>query len=259
MKLLVLSGILSATLTGACLAADVVSEPPPVESDYGWRFQATAYGWLAGLDGDIGIRGLPPADVSVSPFDAFDHLDAIPVMGSLLAKNDKWLFLGDIIWVKLSDQATGPFGGTINAEQTQLTASALVGYRLPFALPPDVELYATVGVRYQHLKARLDVSPVIVPITVSREGTKEWADPTIGLNLHYDINDRWFVNALADIGGFGVSSNLTAQGFASVGYMWTPSISTAVGYRAIYTDFKDGGFVYNATQHGLFSSIAFHF
>ena len=63
----------------------------------------------------------------------------------------------------------------------------------------------------------------------------------------------------ADVGGFGVGSRFTTQGFASVGYRWTESISTALGYRAIYTDYRKDGFSYRATQHGVFSSIAYHF
>jgi len=64
---------------------------------------------------------------------------------------------------------------------------------------------------------------------------------------------------IADVGGFGMSSKFTTQGFASVGYMWTPSISTALGYRVIYTDYENDGFVYDITQHGVFTSIAYHF
>ena len=52
---------------------------------------------------------------------------------------------------------------------------------------------------------------------------------------------------------------LTAQGFLAVGYNWTETISTAIGYRAIYTDYDNDGFVYNTTMHGLFTSVAFHF
>ncbi len=77
--------------------------------------------------------------------------------------------------------------------------------------------------------------------------------------MHYDINDRWFVNALADVGGFNVGSKITAQGFGSVGYRWTQNISTAIGYRAIYTDYEDNGFTYQITQHGLFSSLGISF
>src|SRR5262249_46708167 len=99
----------------------------------------------------------------------------------------------------------------------------------------------------------------LFPIEIDREGTKQWIDPTIGLSLRYAIDDKWFLNVIGDVGGFGVSSKFTAQGFAALGYMWTPSISSAIGYRAIYTDYEDGGFVYDVTQHGVFTSIAYHF
>jgi hypothetical protein len=67
------------------------------------------------------------------------------------------------------------------------------------------------------------------------------------------------VNALADIGGFGVGSKLTAQGFIAVGYNWTDTVSTAIGYRAIYTNYENDGFVYDTTMHGVFSSVGIHF
>jgi hypothetical protein len=58
---------------------------------------------------------------------------------------------------------------------------------------------------------------------------------------------------------FDMSLDITAQGFLTVGYKWTPTVSTAIGYRAIYTDYENGGFVYNITEKGPFMSIAFHF
>ncbi|WP_246413254.1 hypothetical protein [Rhizobium indicum] len=77
--------------------------------------------------------------------------------------------------------------------------------------------------------------------------------------LHYDINDRWFVDVMADVGGFGIASDLTLQGMATVGYNWTDTISSSFGYRALYTDYSDDGFRYDATQHGLFTRLSFHF
>lgn len=75
-------------------------------------------------------------------------------------------------------------------------------------------------------------------MTVSNRSVEQWADPIIGL---------------------AVGSRFTTQGFASVGYRWTESISTALGYRAVYTDYRNEGFSYRATQRGVFSSIAYHF
>ncbi len=64
---------------------------------------------------------------------------------------------------------------------------------------------------------------------------------------------------IGDVGGFDVSSRLTAQGFAAIGYRWTPSFSTSLGYRAIYTDYVKGGFEYDITQHGVFAGAAYRF
>lgn len=244
------------------LAADmpdaaIYKAPEPVPS--GWTFQATAYGWATALNGSVGVRGLDPVDVNVSAWDALKNLNGA-LMGSLLAKNDDWIVLTDLIWANLSEGGTiGPNSANVDLSINQIIASGLVGYRLPVGLPENAVLSATVGFRYQHLEAEVNILPGLIPIGISRSGTQDWIDPTVGLSLQYKINDKWFVNAIGDVGGFGVSSKFTAQGFASVGYMWTPSISTALGYRAIYTDYENDGFVYDVTQHGVFTSLAYHF
>ncbi|MCS0494684.1 hypothetical protein NVS89_06200 [Ancylobacter sp. MQZ15Z-1] len=225
-----------------------------------WRYQLTFYGWLTGLNGHVGVRGLPPANVDISAKDALEDLDGA-LMGSFLAQNDKWTLLFDLIYTDVTSQATfGPLGGsTARLGLTQVIVQGLAGYALPVGLPEGATLSGTVGFRYQHLDSDFNFTNAYVPLAISSSGTQDWIDPTVGLFLQYKINDKWFFNALGDVGGFGVSSKLTAQGFASLGYMWTDSLSTAIGYRAIYTDYEDGGFVYDVTQHGVFISAAYHF
>jgi hypothetical protein len=60
-------------------------------------------------------------------------------------------------------------------------------------------------------------------------------------------------------GSLVVASDLTAQGFAAIGYNWTRTISTAIGYRVLYTDDDRSGFVYDTTQQGPFASLGVHF
>ena len=257
-RLVLASTIASAQFWSSAYAADIATDPITPDMVPGWKFQATAYGWLTAINGDIGIRDLPPASVDISAVDVLKNLDGA-LMGSLLARNGDWFILGDLIWAKLSDSAhVGPVIGDVDFKMTQVIASGIVGYKLPLGLPDNVELSATAGLRYQYIKGQLGIAPADFP-GISREGTEDWIDPIVGLSLRYQVDERWFVNALADIGGFGVGSDFTAQGFASVGYMWTPSISTAIGYRAIYADYENNGFVYDATQHGLFTSVGFHF
>ena len=241
-------------------AADLGATTPAPAAVSDWQFQATFYGWASGLDGTTGVRGLPPASVDISAGDVLKTLDGA-LMGAFSAQKGAWSFVGDLIYARLSGGTTVGRRDGFQAELdlTQVTASGLVGYRLPLGLPSNVELSATAGFRYQHIEADFDLSSVDLPIGASAGGTQQWIDPTVGLMLNYDITDKWFVNAIADVGGFGVSSKITAQGFVTLGYMWTPSVSTAIGYRAIYTDYENDGFVYDLTQHGAFMSLAYHF
>ena len=57
--------------------------------------------------------------------------------------------------------------------------------------------------------------------------------PVAGFAAQYRYNDNWFINFLADLGGW--SDSATGQVLASVGYNWTPSIATTLGYRVMYT------------------------
>jgi hypothetical protein len=244
-------------LTSPAMAADVGAPLPPAPENESWRYQLTLYGWAAGVTGDVGVLGLPPSHINITPIDALKHLDGA-LMGSLAATNGDWTVITDLMWVSISAGKTGARGNSIHLDQKQLTASALLGYGLPVYMP-NLDLSATVGARYQHLKMGIDLDIPSEGFSRSAEGTKQWIDPTIGLIMHYDINDRWFVNALGDVGGFGVGSKFTAQAFGTVGYKWTEKVSTALGYRAIYTNYRKGGFVYDTTEHGIFSSLAFHF
>lgn len=251
--------LLLAAMVAPAAAADLAPQPvetvAPAEA---WRFQATLYGWAAGVSGDVGVLGLPPKSIDITPWDAIEHLQGA-VMGSFLAEYGNWMILTDLMWVKIgSDGPIGSNGGQIDFVQKQLTASGLVGYRLPLDIP-NLQLSATAGFRYQHLNVELDFDAADPQFSFDADRTKQWIDPTIGLSLHYDFNDRWFLNALGDIGGFDVGSNLTAQGFAAVGYNWTKTISTALGYRVIYTDYEKDGFVFDTTQQGVFTSLGVHF
>jgi hypothetical protein len=202
-------------------AKPVRPAPPPASST--WQFQAIGYGWATAINGEVGVHNLPPVDVNADFPDVLKRLDAA-LMGSFLAKNGEWMVMTDLVWAKLSDDALVKPPGTrrpvlaalwpgthVELGLRQLVASSIVGYRLPF-VSPEVELYATAGVRYQRLTAQLKATPGLVPITISRGGVEDWADPIVGLAFNWRITDRWFANALADVGGFGVGSEFTAPG-----------------------------------------------
>lgn len=250
-----LTALLATVCTAPALAADAVQTPPPL--DNGWRYQASIYGWATALNGDIGIRSLPPAHVNLSAWDAIQHLDGA-FAGSLMANDGTWLLFTDFMYAKVkADYGFRRSSGTADFDQEQFLVNALVGRRIPLDIQ-NFQLYGTAGIRYQHYEANLDIDPARFR-SINRNGSKDWVDPVIGLTMHYDFTPKWFLDAMVDVGGFGISSHFTTQDTVAVGYNWNDHISSSLGYRVLYTDYSKGGFSYDATQHGIISSLIVHF
>ena len=92
--------------------------------------------------------------------------------------------------------------------------------------------------------------------------TKNWADPVAGRVAHYDINDKWFINFLTDMGGLGNSA--TGQALGSVGYNWDAFNLDALGYRVLYAYERDiseplRDFRYQAWMYGPFAGFKYSF
>ncbi len=112
----IVAALATATPVVAADAADVYGAPP-IES--GWKYQVALDGWFTALDGSIGLRGLPAADVNVSALDAIEHLEGA-FAASFQATGDSWLLYSDFMWSKISaDADVGPFGGTVGFEQSR--------------------------------------------------------------------------------------------------------------------------------------------
>jgi hypothetical protein len=258
-------------------AADLPARPSPqpavVLSDpSAWHVTVTLYGWATAINGDVGLARLPSANVDTKFSDILSNLKGA-FMGALTARNDTFLLGGDLIWSKVGQNVSfkigdGPLadrrgGAVARFNQTTMIGTAFAGYRIPIGTP-DLALYATAGVRYQHLSAKIQTYRADPRFDRASSANVGWVDPVVGLAANYRINDKWYVDALADIGGFGVGSDLTAQGMVSVGYRWTETVSTAIGYRALYTDYKkdngrDGSFRYDTTLHGPLAMLSFSF
>lgn len=266
MRAALLAGLVATALAGPAFSADLPPAPPaepaaePAKALSDWTYQVTLYGWATAMDGTVGVRGLKPAHVDMSAADVLSDLNGA-LMGAVWAQNSNWTILLDLILADVSDTARlGPRGG-VSAEMKlqQIIGSGVLGYRVPLDLPSNLRLTGTVGFRYQHLDGSLDVAGPGGRFTFGADGVQDWIDPTVGFIFQAALTEKWFLNVIGDVGGFDLSSRLTAQGFAAVGYKWTEKFSTSLGYRAIYTDHVDGGFEYNITQHGVFLGAAYRF
>src|SRR5882724_5435243 len=79
------------------------SAPPTIAQSEPWQFTIAAPGWMAGLDGTIGVRGVN-ADIDVGFDKILQHLDMIFAMRAEAQKGPFGIY-GEVIYIGLSDNA----------------------------------------------------------------------------------------------------------------------------------------------------------
>lgn len=260
MKSLLIPTALCATHIFAA-AAPVTSETSPmtVPSANPWEFRITPYGWFTGIDGSTG-PGRFIADLDAGFDDIFNDLEMAAAL-QLEARMGPWGFMADAFYAELGDSGTlpGPLKTNVDLDFQQFLGEASVFYRVHDAFEGFVDLYA--GVRHNSINLDLAATSTgtLLPINASRSADKSWTDPIIGLRSQWEINDRWFLAAKGDVGGFGAASDFTWNLQGTVGYQFNECVSLEVGYRYFDTDFSDGGFTYDIAQSGAWIGMNFKF
>ena len=82
-------------------------------------------------------------------------------------------------------------------------------------------------------------------------GSADWVDPYIGARVQHYINDRIYFAALADIGGFGVGSELTWNAGGGFGVDVTDRVAMEIFYRYMSIDYDDD-ILFDVDMSGLF-------
>ena len=173
---------------GAAGAADaIVPGAKPVEytTPSGWTFTIAPYGWLAGIEGDVGCSAGRTAHVDESFGDILDNLD-IGFMGVAEARYERFGVFTDLVYVRLSDSGDTPFG--ILASSVDFTTKSLMWtaageYRL--LDQPDASVDAFAGFRLFSIENELDFNPPGLLGGLELSQTETWADPIVGLKGRY--------------------------------------------------------------------------
>jgi hypothetical protein len=254
------------------IAADLPTEKPPPEPvvtpalPSSWHFEITGYGWGTDLAGQSGVGPFPSQPFFINFLKLLEHFQG-GLMTAFVARNDMFIGGVDVILSRIGagtnfDEPSSPlFLDHANLTLTEGIVTAFGGLRIPVG-PPNLQLYGTVGARYFYIHSALDLSFPAVGFAPTFTLTKNWADPVAGLVAHYEVNDKWFINFLTDLGG--LDNSATGQVLGSVGYNWTPSIATTLGYRALYTYERDisgplHDFRYQAWMYGPFAGFKYSF
>lgn len=260
--------VLRVAIVAALGATPGVGQAQAVASSGGgWTFEFTPYLWGASMSGNVGAGALPTINVDMSFSDILNNLDA-GLMGAFEARNGRWGLLFDAIYMKLAHSATasrtgaGPIGATATAsaelEMTQTMVAAAVAYR---AIEGRTPLDVIGGARYSLIEAdaRIDGSLFAQAGSVARNAKKSWVDPYVGVRLQHPIAERWTLVGYADVGGFGVGSDLTWQAAAGIHYEFSKTIAGKFGYRYLTVDYDNDGFRYDMANSGLYLGVGIRF
>lgn len=254
--------ILASTLLLSAIPAVAGTTAPSLDNtqlvtttDSGWRVRTSLYGWFTRLDGDMTFRGRTvPVDV---PFDRiFDNLK-FTFMGLVEVGHGKWSFMSDVFYAKLEPSVSTRFA-TFDSQIEQFIGNFAVFYHMVETPTTRFDVYG--GARVNWMETDVDIQGK-GPLgkSFSESADKTWVDPIVGVRLHRDLTDKFFVRAVADIGGFGISSDITWQAMASLGYRVTENASLGLGYRGLGTDYTRGGTTYDVISHGLLLGLEYKF
>ena len=93
-------------------------------------------------------------------------------------------------------------------------------------------------------------------LPTAASGSQQWVDPIVGMRGQVNLTRVLFLTCAADVGGFGVGSQITWNTTASVGVNFTRQVFGEIGYRYLYTDYSNSsGFLFKGSEYGGFLGI----
>jgi hypothetical protein len=169
------------------------SAPPTITQAEPWQFTIAAPGWMAGMDGTIGVRGVN-ADIDITFPDILQHLDMIFAMRAQAQKGPFGIF-GEVFYIGLSDGTQ--INGLINNihEQVDLT---LVDGGLSWRLfnRPRWSLDLAAGTHYTNVYERLELHSDPVAIQQASERFVNNIADDLVARLNNDISKSEFLDEL---------------------------------------------------------------
>jgi len=167
--------------------------PPTITQSEPWHFTIAAPGWLASLDGTIGIRGIN-ADINVPIDEVLQHLDMIFAMRAEAQKGPFGIY-GELIYIGLSDGAQ--INGLINNIHEQVDQT-LVDGALTWRLinQPRGSLDFAAGTHYTNIYEQLELHSDPAAIQQASQRFVNNIAGDLRSRLDQDISKSEFLEAL---------------------------------------------------------------
>jgi hypothetical protein len=248
------AALLAATLGAGSPRAQTAA---PTSAD-GSAFSITPYLWAAGIDGEVGAGGLPPADVEQDFDDILGNAD-VGLTLFLDGRVGRFGVFADANYLKLSADGDPPRGilfDDVDVDVDTLNTALYGYYRVLAGERAGLDILA--GGRLWYVRTEVDLAGNLLPGR-QEDASETWADPVVGVRGEVELGAGLHLFGLADVGGFGVSSDSTWQAMGALGYRLTDRIVARAGYRHLAVDYDDGGFVYDVDLSGPILGVSFRF
>lgn len=228
------------------------------ESQYGMttnRFALVPYVWLAALDGALVVKNVTtPVDIGLG--EVFSNLD--PALSlHFEGRSGNYGFWIDGMYLNLSSDPFTASGRTLETSCEYIITEFALAFR---AAEANTGLEPYLGGRYTNLYAKIVAT---APLPLSTSGRRDWFDPIVGARFTTNLTPRLPAVLRADIGGFGIGSDLTWGITAGLGFRISAHLVLTGAYRLLDVDYKSGGngdaFEYNAQQSGALWGLAILF
>jgi len=239
-----ISGVVLAFMLSVLSTTSQAAEPDPDK----WQFTITPYLWIASIKGNTAADGVDGGIDTDYVFLSLDNLEGAFFIGASAGK-DRWTLQSDFVYLNFNDNFTlGPVDTEVDLKGDIIELSAA------YALQSIAHTEFIFGVR--RVSLALDISLTPGP---AGEGKPIWVDPIAGLRYARPLGERWQAFARADVGGFGLSSELTLNGVASAGFNMSNHSSLFVAYRYLKLDFKEDELLADLTAKGFALGVEFNF
>jgi hypothetical protein len=164
--------------------------PPTITQSEPWQFTIAAPGWMAGMDGTIGVRGVN-ADINIGFDQILQHLDMIFAARAQAQKGPFGIY-GEVIYIGLSDDAQ--VRGLINNVHEQVDMT-LVDTALSWRLfnQPRWSLDFAAGTHYTNVYERLTLNGDVVAIHQTSEQFVTNISDDLRARLNNDISNKDFL------------------------------------------------------------------
>ena len=249
-----------------------------------WQFRIGLPGWLAGLSGESGVKGVVDAtDVSFDQL--LHHLTHFPIALSADVRYKRWEFFGFGQYIEVGTSATLPGLLFTNADVHIKNGllQGFLGYRLINCDKAMFSFFA--GARYTYLGGDLSIFDngdarlvrlrelLGIRKRLDFSDSTGWVDPVIGMRGRVKLWKAISLYAEGDVGGFNANSDtafeLVRQGRnivrapvdssdwsyevqGGLEVQLTRSIFTQLGWRYLKYDYRKEGFTDRNELNGPF-------